>query len=104
MSGPEEYGFWANVNPDAPHPRWSQARENFLNDGSQRPTMLFNGYGDEVASLYKGLEKEPLGSGPPTWVAPATGREGRLRPAACLHSSRPVYDAVISKRRQEETV
>ncbi len=58
--GPEEYGFWANVNPDAPHPRWSQARENFLNDGSQRPTMLFNGYGDEVASLYKGLEKEPL--------------------------------------------
>jgi len=56
MSGPEEYGFWANVNPDAPHPRWSQARENFLNDGSQRPTMLFNGYGDEVASLYKGLE------------------------------------------------
>ena len=58
--GPDEYGFWANVNPDVPHPRWSQARENFLNDGSQRPTMLFNGYGDEVASLYKGLDKEPL--------------------------------------------
>jgi sulfoxide reductase catalytic subunit YedY len=58
--GPDEYGFWANVNPDVPHPRWSQARENFPNDGSQRPTMLFNGYGDEVASLYKGVEKEPL--------------------------------------------
>jgi methionine sulfoxide reductase catalytic subunit len=43
-----------------PHPRWSQARENFLNDGYQRPTTLFNGYGDEVASLYKGLEKEAL--------------------------------------------
>jgi methionine sulfoxide reductase catalytic subunit len=58
--GPDEYGFWANVNPDVAHPRWSQARENFLNDGQQRPTLLFNGYGEQVASLYKGLEKEPL--------------------------------------------
>jgi hypothetical protein len=57
---PEEYGFWANLNPDVPHPRWSQARENFLNDGSQRPTILFTGYGEQVASLYNGLEKEPL--------------------------------------------
>jgi sulfoxide reductase catalytic subunit YedY len=55
--GPDKYGFWANVNPDVPHPRWSRARENFLNDGSQRPTMLFNGYGDEVASLYKDSKK-----------------------------------------------
>ena len=58
--GPDEYGFWANVNPDVPHPRWSQAQETFLNDGQLRPTMLYNGYGAEVASLYKGLEKEPL--------------------------------------------
>jgi sulfoxide reductase catalytic subunit YedY len=58
--GPDEYGFWANVNPEVPHPRWSQARENFLNDNSQRPTLLFNGYGEQVASLYKGLDKEPL--------------------------------------------
>ena len=57
---PSEYGFWANLNPDVPPPCWSQARENFLNDGSQRPTMLFNGYGEQVASLYNGLEKEPL--------------------------------------------
>jgi methionine sulfoxide reductase catalytic subunit len=58
--GPDEYGFWANVNPDVPHPRWSQAKENFLNDGQTRPTMIYNGYGEQVASLYKGLEKEPL--------------------------------------------
>ena len=58
--GPDEYGFWANVNPDVPHPRWSQATETFLNTGDRRPTLLFNGYGDEVAGLYKGLEKEPL--------------------------------------------
>jgi sulfoxide reductase catalytic subunit YedY len=58
--GPDEYGFWANVNPDVPHPRWSQAKETFLNDGQLRPTLIYNGYGAEVASLYKGLEKEPL--------------------------------------------
>ncbi len=58
--GPEEYGFWANVNPEVPHPRWSQARETFLNDGQLRPTLIYNGYGEQVAGLYKGLEKEPL--------------------------------------------
>jgi len=58
--GPDEYGFWANVNPDVPHPRWSQARETFLTTGEQRPTLLFNGYAEQVASLYTGLEKEPL--------------------------------------------
>ncbi len=58
--GPEEYGFWANVNPEVPHPRWSQAKETELTTGNLRPTMLFNGYGEQVAGLYKGLEKEPL--------------------------------------------
>jgi methionine sulfoxide reductase catalytic subunit len=58
--GPDEYGFWANVNPEVPHPRWSQAQETFLNDGQLRPTLIYNGYAAEVAALYKGLEKEPL--------------------------------------------
>jgi sulfoxide reductase catalytic subunit YedY len=58
--GPEEYGFWANVNPDVPHPRWSQAKETVLTTGDLRPTMLYNGYGAQVADLYKGLEKQPL--------------------------------------------
>ena len=58
--GPEEYGFWANVNPAVPHPRWSQSQETFLNDGQLRPTQIYNGYGEQVASLYKGLEQEPL--------------------------------------------
>jgi len=58
--GPEEYGFWANVNPAVPHPRWSQASETDLTTGERRPTLLFNGYGEQVAGLYKGLEKEPL--------------------------------------------
>ncbi len=58
--GPEEYGFWANVNPAVPHPRWSQASETDLTTGERRPTIIYNGYGDLVAGLYKGLEKEPL--------------------------------------------
>ena len=55
-----EYGFWANVNPQVPHPRWSQATEEFIGTGERKPTMLFNGYGDYVAGLYKGLESERL--------------------------------------------
>jgi sulfoxide reductase catalytic subunit YedY len=57
---PAEYGFWANVNPQVPHPRWSQATEELIGTGERRPTMLFNGYGDYVAQLYKGLESEKL--------------------------------------------
>jgi methionine sulfoxide reductase catalytic subunit len=55
-----EYGFWANVNPEVSHPRWSQATEEFLGFSERRPTLLFNGYGEYVAHLYKGLEKERL--------------------------------------------
>jgi sulfoxide reductase catalytic subunit YedY len=55
-----EYGFWANVNPQISHPRWSQASEELIGQGERRPTLLFNGYGDYVADLYKGLEKERL--------------------------------------------
>ncbi|MDI3468714.1 MAG: Protein-methionine-sulfoxide reductase catalytic subunit MsrP [Pseudolabrys sp.] len=55
-----EYGFWANVNPKVPHPRWSQASEELIGTGERRPTLLFNGYGEYVADLYKGLENERL--------------------------------------------
>jgi sulfoxide reductase catalytic subunit YedY len=55
-----EYGFWANVNPDVPHPRWSQASEEILGTSERRPTLLFNGYGEYVASLYNGLSGEKL--------------------------------------------
>ena len=55
-----EYGFWANVNPQVPHPRWSQATEELIGLNERKPTLLFNGYGDFVAGLYKGLEKERL--------------------------------------------
>ena len=55
-----EYGFWANVNPEVPHPRWSQATERVLGKGTRVPTRLFNGYADYVAGLYKGLENERL--------------------------------------------
>jgi sulfoxide reductase catalytic subunit YedY len=57
---PEEYGFWANVNPEVSHPRWSQATERFLGQSGRRPTLLFNGYAEQVAELYKGLEGEKL--------------------------------------------
>ena len=58
--GPEEYGFWANVNPDVAHPRWSQATEQVLGTDERVPTLLYNGYGEQVADLYKGLESEKL--------------------------------------------
>jgi len=55
-----EYGFWANDNPEVPHPRWSQAEERILHTGDRVPTKLFNGYGEQVASLYDGIEGESL--------------------------------------------
>ncbi len=55
-----EYGFWANVNPEVSHPRWSQAREKVLGTDESVPTLLFNGYGEYVADLYKGMEDERL--------------------------------------------
>lgn len=56
LSDPTEYGFYANVNPEAHHSRWSQARERRIGDFFLRPTLLFNGYGDQVASLYTGMD------------------------------------------------
>jgi methionine sulfoxide reductase catalytic subunit len=55
-----EYGFWANVNPQVPHPRWSQASERVLGTDERKPTLMWNGYGEFVADMYKGLEKERL--------------------------------------------
>jgi sulfoxide reductase catalytic subunit YedY len=58
---PSEYGFWANVNPKVNHPRWSQARERRLPGLlTNRPTQLFNGYADQVASLYAGMDEKVL--------------------------------------------
>ncbi|MEM8950566.1 MAG: protein-methionine-sulfoxide reductase catalytic subunit MsrP [Pseudomonadota bacterium] len=55
-----EYGFWANVNPEVPHPRWSQATEKPLGGDKKIPTLLYNGYEAFVADLYKDLQDEPL--------------------------------------------
>jgi methionine sulfoxide reductase catalytic subunit len=57
---PAEYGFWANVNPEVPHPRWSQATERVLGSDERVPTQRFNGYGEYVAHLYRGLDGERL--------------------------------------------
>lgn len=57
---PQEYGFWANVNPQVPHPRWSQATERVVGTGERVPTQLFNGYGEFVADIYKNLQGERL--------------------------------------------
>jgi len=56
----KEYGFWANVNPQVPHPRWSQATEKVLGTNERVPTQIYNGYGEFVAHLYEGLEDENL--------------------------------------------
>ncbi|MGH1482493.1 MAG: protein-methionine-sulfoxide reductase catalytic subunit MsrP [Geminicoccales bacterium] len=55
-----EYGFWANVNPEVDHPRWSQATERPLGGNEKIPTLLYNGYEEFVADLYKDLQDEPL--------------------------------------------
>ncbi len=54
---PKEYGFWANVNPNFPHPRWSQASERMLGTDKRRPTQVFNGYGKWVASMYPNMKE-----------------------------------------------
>jgi len=56
ISAPSEYGFYSNVNPNVDHPRWSQAKERRLGEFLKRPTLMFNGYGDQVASLYSGMD------------------------------------------------
>jgi methionine sulfoxide reductase catalytic subunit len=56
IAAPNEYGFYANVNPNVDHPRWSQAKERRLGEFFKRPTLMFNGYGDQVASLYSGMD------------------------------------------------
>ena len=54
--GPDEYGFYSNVNPNRPHPRWSQASERRIGELGRRETLMFNGYADQVASLYQGMD------------------------------------------------
>ena len=56
QSQPSEYGFYSNVNPDVDHPRWSQATERRIGEFRKRQTLPFNGYGDQVASLYRGMD------------------------------------------------
>ena len=57
---PSEYGFWANVNPAVPHPRWSQATERLLGADQRVPTRIYNGYGEQVAGLYAGMPQDRL--------------------------------------------
>ena len=57
---PSEYGFWANVNPDVPHPRWSQKTERVLGTNERVPTLIYNGYGEFVADLYADMPGETL--------------------------------------------
>ena len=56
MSNGREYGFYSNVNPEVDHPRWSQARERRIGEFFKRRTLMFNGYGDQVAHMYAGMD------------------------------------------------
>jgi len=56
LSNPREYGFYSNVNPEVSHPRWSQAKERRIGEFRRRDTLLFNGYSEQVAGLYKGMD------------------------------------------------
>ena len=53
---PSEYGFYANVNPEVDHPRWTQASERRIGMFRRIPTLMFNGYADQVASMYSGMD------------------------------------------------
>jgi sulfoxide reductase catalytic subunit YedY len=55
-AAPNEYGFYANVNPEVDHPRWSQAKERRIGEFRKRPTLMFNGYADQVGRLYQGMD------------------------------------------------
>jgi len=59
-TAPQEYGFYSNVNPDVDHPRWSQATERRIGEFRRRKTLMFNGYADQVASLYSGMDLRKL--------------------------------------------
>jgi sulfoxide reductase catalytic subunit YedY len=56
IMAPNEYGFYSNVNPQVDHPRWSQDKERRIGEFLKRPTLMFNGYGDQVAGLYTGMD------------------------------------------------
>ncbi len=56
QTSPREYGFYSNVNPEVDHPRWSQKRERRIGEFRKRPTLMFNGYADQVAELYAGMD------------------------------------------------
>ena len=56
LAAPDEYGFYSNVNPNVRHPRWSQAREQRIGEFGRRPTLLFNGYAEQVGKLYEGMD------------------------------------------------
>ena len=56
LAAPDEYGFYANVNPEVDHPRWTQSKERRIGEFRRRPTLMFNGYGDQVASMYSGMD------------------------------------------------
>jgi sulfoxide reductase catalytic subunit YedY len=56
IAGPREYGFYSNVNPNRDHPRWSQKTERRIGEFGLRDTLLFNGYGEQVAQLYSGMD------------------------------------------------
>jgi methionine sulfoxide reductase catalytic subunit len=60
IAAPQEYGFYANVNPTVDHPRWSQATERRVGEFRRRKTLMFNGYADQVASLYSGMDLRKL--------------------------------------------
>jgi sulfoxide reductase catalytic subunit YedY len=60
LSAPHEYGFYSNVNPTVDHPRWSQSSERRIGEFRKRPTLMFNGYADQVAGLYSGMDLKKL--------------------------------------------
>ena len=87
-----EYGFWANVNPEVPHPRWSQATEEIIGTGERRATLLFNGYGDYVADIYKGSGKRAAVGLTDEFVMPGTS------PAMTAHCCGAAF-ASLSRRK-----
>ena len=78
-AAPREYGFYSNVNPQVDHPRWSQAKERRIGEFRKRDTLMFNGYGTQVARLYRGMDLKKFFR----WALPCTIPRPGLRCCAC---------------------
>ena len=93
-AAPREYGFYSNVNPDVDHPRWTQAKERRIGEFAKRKTLMFNGYGEQVAQLYAGMDLKKYFN---TKKRRHEGTKRDLEVSWVTYESSRVYYGVVSR-------